>query len=29
MFGMYQINTVHFTRDMDDMDSEHDQGEQQ
>lgn len=29
MFGMYQINTVHFTCDMDDMDSEHDQGEQQ
>lgn len=33
--GMYQINTVHFTGDMDgmggmdDMDSEHDQGEQQ
>jgi Cu(I)/Ag(I) efflux system membrane fusion protein len=29
MFGMYQINTVHFTRDMDDMYSDHDQGEQQ
>jgi hypothetical protein len=26
---MYQINTVHFTRDMDDMYSDHDQGEQQ